>query len=219
MKDLAVSHGIRIDVMPMIQVDPVPAEKLSDALQPFSGAAVVMVFTSANAVHAIAPLQLDAGKWDIYCLSGVTSEAVKNTFRNVAIKAVADHATALAHKILEDKSTSRIVFCCGDRRREELPDLLAAHGHDLVQVVVYHTILTPAKVKERYNGVLFFSPSAVTSFLRENELTGDMVCFTIGPTTAASLKGHNVQIVVSDHPDAETLITNMIDYFKHNRSR
>jgi uroporphyrinogen-III synthase len=81
-------------------------------------------------------------------------------------------------------------------------------------VVVYETIETPVKIDKKYNGILFFSPSAARSFFSINKIDTDTVLFAIGTTTAVELRkfSHN-KILVGEHPNKEQLAEKAIGYF------
>jgi uroporphyrinogen-III synthase len=85
------------------------------------------------------------------------------------------------------------------------------------EIVVYKTIATPKKIEKKYDGILFFSPSAVKSFFQENKLDDQTILFAIGNTTADEVKKFsNSKIVVSDAPDKKTLLNKVFSYFQTN---
>lgn len=98
-------------------------------------------------------------------------------------------------------------------RRSELPYLLGRNGTPLTEIHVYKTVLTPGKAAGEFDGVLFFSPSAVTSYLKENTLKNS-IAFCIGPTTAKNLEEHPLETVIANTPSVERVILEVIKYFK-----
>jgi uroporphyrinogen-III synthase len=110
-----------------------------------------------------------------------------------------------------------VIFFCGDQRRDEMPDQLKINSIKVTEIVVYKTTLTPQKIEKKYEGILFFSPSAVKSFFQINEVPDQTVLFAIGNTTADELKSFSKnKIVTSDVPTRETLIDKVISYFQVN---
>jgi uroporphyrinogen-III synthase len=106
------------------------------------------------------------------------------------------------------------VFFCGDQARDELPAMLVKHNIAIEKVVVYKTILQPKKVEPDYDGILFFSPTAVESFFSSNSTLPGTVLFAIGETTASSLrKASNNEIIVSDHSSEEWMIKKLQERF------
>lgn len=109
-----------------------------------------------------------------------------------------------------------MVFFCGDLRREELPDLLKKAGIELTEVVVYQTLETPIKINKDYDGILFFSPSAVKSFFSINQVNSNALFFAIGNTTANAIKPFSKNsIIVSEFPAKDQLLDKAIKYFSN----
>jgi uroporphyrinogen-III synthase len=98
-------------------------------------------------------------------------------------------------------------------RRETLPEALANAKIDFNEIEVYKTVLSPHKINSTLNGILFYSPSGIESYLKENNI-GDAVCFCIGTTTAEALKGITENIVIANKPTVENLIIQCINYYK-----
>jgi uroporphyrinogen-III synthase len=203
--ETARDKGIAIDVIPMIKTTTTADDELLRALKQRR---LTAVFTSANAVEAVG----GGGDWEVYCLSGATRRAVVEKFGEEAIAGVADSAAQLGQKIVEH-AVRAVVFFCGDLRREELPEILRQAGVGYRDIVVYKTTATPKKVDSNYDGILFFSPSAVESYLSVNDVPDGTALFVIGNTTAAALKKYNV--VVSNKPEAAALIKKVIEHFQN----
>ncbi|MGE5519996.1 MAG: uroporphyrinogen-III synthase [Candidatus Dadabacteria bacterium] len=179
-----------------------------------------LVFTSANAVNYIGKFLTNSQHrkkaYQVFCLGGKTKQAVlQNGFDEVQIKAEGENASALAEKII-DSGVKEVVFFCGSKRREELPSVLANAGIKVDELAVYETIERPFKYDEDFDGVLFFSPSAVSSFFSNNHLKETSVCFTVGETTADAVKQHTSnKIIISKEPSQEEIINEVITYFQN----
>jgi uroporphyrinogen-III synthase len=211
---LAAEAGIYIHCIPFIETAALPEAILKTQLAPFSGMPVWVVFTSANAVSSVARLDIDGSQWHVYCINGLTQKTVKHAFPRAIIEAVAANGKSLAEKILNQHSGhDNVLFCCGDRRRNEVPETLTAAGIPIKEVVVYNTVLKPVVVSDNYDAYVFFSPSGVESFLKCNNLPKDATIFTIGETTAACLKDITKNVIISEEPDTAFLIKKMISHF------
>jgi uroporphyrinogen-III synthase len=137
-----------------------------------------------------------------------------------AVEAAAPDATVLAQRIIKNKIEDKIIFFCGDRRRMELPVLLHENGIEIEEIEVYTTIETPQKIEKEYDGILFFSPSAVTSFFRNNSVSDKTTLFAIGNTTADEIKKYSRnKIVISDEATKKILIEEAIKFFQTNEVR
>ncbi|SFD04293.1 uroporphyrinogen-III synthase [Chitinophaga sp. CF118] len=203
----AAEKGVHITVAKFIHIQPVSTNAILPAKS-------VVIFTSSNAVNNV---NADNPDWQVFCLNGATLEAVKERFPNTSVIATATNATALAQQIIQQGNITSAVFFCGNKRRDELPDLLQQHGIAIEEIVVYETIEVPAVTTNDYDGIFFFSPSGVKSYFTANTPPEHTVCFAIGHTTANALNEHttNKIIINPDVPSAEQMVQTAISYFNN----
>ena len=147
------------------------------------------IFTSQNAVNKLSQTNF-AGK--VYASGKQTAKALKE--KGFETKSGdSETAQSLAELIAEDGVQSALFFC-GNLRRNELPESLAKKGVQLKEEVVYHTLLDPKKIPSQKGDALFFmSPSAVESFAMMNEFDTELDYYSIGETTASTLRKKGVQ--------------------------
>jgi len=210
-------EDILVDSLAFIKTEPVSATELRKKIQEALAMTTTVVFTSANAVEPVASKKESQQLIQkIFCIGHSTKQSVVKYFGERSIAGVADNAKGLATAIL-DANVSELIFFCGDQRRDELPALLKKHKVNVKEITVYTTIAIPEKIEKKYEAILFFSPSAVKSFFEYN-LPGDQtVLFAIGNTTAEEIKNYSKnKIVVSDVPDANTLLQTAVTFFKNN---
>jgi len=148
-----------------------------------------LIFTSQHAVKAIIQLitknNLQLKSKSCYTIEGVTENlALKNGF---TILGSAKDSNQLANKIIEQKR-DRLIFCCGNIRLNNLKDILIKNKIELLELEVYKKTLTPHKLDNNFDGIMFFSPSQIDSFLKTNSLSIDTPSFCIGSTTMEYLK-------------------------------
>jgi uroporphyrinogen-III synthase len=179
---------------------------------------VSVVFTSVNAVEAVADeMQDQHPDWRIYSIGYATKQAVEKYFDGDLLAGVADNATDLAELIIEESEDDEVLFFCGDHHRPELPEVLGRNGFDVAEIIVYQTVLVPHKLEKNYDGILFFSPSAVKSFFENNKIAEQTVLFAIGETTAGELKYFSKnKIVISDQPIKRSLVEKAISFYQQN---
>jgi hydroxymethylbilane synthase len=158
-----------LDTRSFIKTTPVTSTALQAQLEALSQKEIVAVFTSKNAEQAV---NVNKDKWKIYSISNQASVI---------------NASQLADIIIKD-GIKEVVFFCGDKRRDELPEKLRHQGIQVEEVIVYNTTETPRIITKNYDGVLFYSPSAVRSFFSLNNLPATTTCYAIGETTAAEIK-------------------------------
>ena len=63
---------------------------------------------------------------------------------------------------------------------------------------------SPSKVDDKVNGVLFYSPSTVESYMKEN--TADKIAFCIGDTTAKEAAKFFKEVKTAKLPTVESVI-------------
>jgi uroporphyrinogen-III synthase len=216
-----VKQGIACREEELIRIEPVLDGEILETVLPLTfepGTAVV--FTSRNAVEIVAAVlhaneDLDAAPahWQIFSLAGVTRDAVIEIFDNEPTGEVFTGAL-LAETIIAAGDIHRVVFFCSNQRRDELPNLLSEEGIEVHEVCTYETIETPVTLKENLDGVLFFSPSAVSSFFSANKLPDTTVCFAIGNTTAKAITAYtNNKVIISQTPNQQSMLNLVQEYF------
>ena len=211
----ASANGFVIDTLSFIHTETLTNPEVSKSVNDVDILATV-IFTSMNAVEAVKEMVGDKNlSWKIYCIGNTTKALVEKYFPNSLIIGTAADATTLAKLVLLNKEIKEAVFFCGNQRREELPESLSSNGVKVKEIVVYNTYEVSTKVIEGYDGILFFSPSAVNSFFAVNKIGEATVAFAIGQTTAAEIAKHSLnRVVVSDKPGKEELVKTMMNYYQ-----
>ena len=202
----ALADNIFIECIPYIEIVTINSPDVENIIEEY------VVFTSKNAVESVAAHLTKLHHWKIFCLSGATKQAVEKYFPQNEIIETADNAWELAEKIVRHKNISSVTFFCGNKRLNTLPDLLEQNNIAVNELIVYETQLTPQKTEKDYDGILFFSPSAVESFFSVNKIPELTVAFAIGSTTAKALEKHAQEIVISPTPDAASLLEQIRQY-------
>lgn len=212
----AAENNIQLDVISLIDTEPVQDIDTQQEVEQIALQYATVVFTSMNAVESvITMLDQQVPEWNIYCMGNTTQELIRNYFGEQSIRGTGNNASELAEHILDDnEELDEVFFFCGDQRRDELPARLTEAGIQVEEIVVYKTIPLYQKIDTAYNGILFFSPSAVESFFHKNKATASTVFFAIGVTTEAAIKKHtNNSIITAHSPGKEELVRKAIYYF------
>lgn len=172
-----------------------------------------IIFTSKNAVKAILdhPAVSQLRTRNVFCVGEKTAALLKEN--DFTVVKAADYGNILADAIVKDYQKEDFLFFCGKNRHPALPDTLKANGVRLIEIEVYDTLLEPKKIDRIFDGVLFFSPSAVQSFYSENTAE-ESIAFCIGKTTASEAEKYTGNIVVANKPTTENLIVQAVKKFK-----
>ena len=215
----AASKNIDIEVRSFIDTAAVTTAAVVTQIRQALQQSATVVFTSMNAVTSVGE-QLGGLKpdWNIYSIGTSTDQLVKNYFGEGLIGGTAYNAADLATLIINDRFADEVIFFCGNQRRDELPDMLHNNDIDVKEIEVYQTTALPQRMEKDYDGILFFSPSAVESFFLDNSINEQTILFAIGNTTAESIKEFtNNKIIISTTPGKENLVQQMMAYFEEVR--
>lgn len=172
-----------------------------------------LIFTSQNATQSVLlhPNCSALKKKNVFCVGIKTKALLEENGFNVTV--YVDYASDLAEIITLIYSSESYTFFSGNLRKETLPKALKEAKINFNEIQVYETTLTPQKIKTAVNGILFFSPSAVDSYLSANTIKKE-ICFCIGETTASSLEKITRNIIVADQPSVENVIEDVIEEYK-----
>ncbi|WP_335966762.1 uroporphyrinogen-III synthase [Galbibacter sp. PAP.153] len=169
------------------------------------------IFTSKNAVNAILDRSIKIK--NCFCVGDKTEALLKHHDFNVVEKAY--QAGALANKIVAKHPDKDFYLFCGNLRREELPKMLRKNNIKLNEIQVYKTRLTSKNMIRQYDGILFFSPSAVESYAQRN-LFEDTTVFCLGKTTEAEARKHTNNIITANRTTIENVLVQVIKHFKEH---
>ena len=211
----AMQAGIDITEFSFIETEAIQSITVQQEIEQALLQSATVVFTSMNAVEAVAFYQEGTQPdWDIYCIGTTTNKLAANYFGTDKITGTAQDAASLAELIAEDRFIDEVIFFCGNQRRDELPAILKKHDIEVNEIEVYQTIAVPHTIDKVYHGILFFSPSAVASFYKNNKPPQTTILFAIGNITANEIKKHTTnKIIISDEPGKENLVRKMMEYF------
>lgn len=174
-----------------------------------------LIFTSQNAVQSILqhPKCNELKSKNVFSVGMKTKDLLTENGFNVI--AYTGYAADLAEIISLIYGKESYTFFSGNLRRDVLPNTLKENGITFNEIEVYETNITSKKIKEKIDGILFFSPSGVESYFKLNTIKEEM-CFCIGETTAEALENKKVKnIIIADKPLVENVITEVIEYYKN----
>jgi uroporphyrinogen-III synthase len=172
-----------------------------------------LIFTSQNAVESVLRNEKreELKTKDCFCVGEKTKALLEeNGFEVIEYS---EYAAELASIICNQYAKSSFTFFCGNMRRDFLPDALKFGQIGLDEIEVYNTILTPHKMDFTPDGILFFSPSGVKSYMKENKME-DEICFCIGKSTSEALKYITPNRIIANEPTKESVIMKCIEYYK-----
>jgi uroporphyrinogen-III synthase len=173
-----------------------------------------LIFSSQNAVLSLIE-QTDWEKFktkNTFCVGIKTKELLEqNGFK---VDVYMDYASELAEIITLIYNKESFTFFSGNLRKETLPKALKEAKINFNEIEVYKTKLAPFKIskEEKFDGILFFSPSGVESYLKDNKIKTE-TCFCIGETTANALEKITKNIIIAENPTIEDVIESCIEKY------
>ena len=99
---------------------------------------------------------------------------------------------------------------------DTLPEQLKTHGIPCHECLTYTTELTPQKLHKPYDGLLFFSPSAVKSFLKENHFAEEKI-ICIGSTTQGAIP-QGITSYAAPYPTLESMRECCLEIFNNRQT-
>ncbi|RAR71663.1 uroporphyrinogen-III synthase [Flavobacterium aciduliphilum] len=172
-----------------------------------------LIFTSQNAVKSVLqhPKCSELKNKNVFAVGLKTKSLLEENGFNVGVHT--DYASDLAEIISLIYNKEQYTFFCGNLRRDVLPTTLKENGIKCDEIEVYETNLISKKVPHKFDGILFFSPSAVESYLKSNTIKNEM-CFCIGETTAEALEEKEINnIIIADQPSVDNVIEEVIECY------
>ncbi|WP_411766053.1 hydroxymethylbilane synthase [Winogradskyella sp. A3E31] len=163
-----------------------------------------VVITSKNTVEALltnfsAPeLQFK----NIYCVGRRTKRLIEKRIGKV--KHMAANAKELAEYLVEYIEGTEVTYFCSDLRMDDLPNILHENNITVNEIEAYQTKYDAFQLKEPVEGVLFYSPSTVDSFLKKNK--ANAIAFCIGESTAKAARKRFDDVRVARIPTVESVI-------------
>ena len=114
------------------------------------------------------------------------------------------NAEKLAEYLSKEMKGNSVTYFCSDLRLDTLTRILTENKIKVNEVEAYKAMYSPEVVSENINGVLFFSPSAIESYLQKN--TPDKVAFCIGTSTATEANKYFEKVEIAQIPTVESVI-------------
>ena len=208
-KDHLAKIGTSIVEYPLIKIQPLylSNQKIQSML----------IFTSQNAVRLAnknnALKNKIIGKKS-FCVGEKTRELLEKF--GYSVIGMKENADELAHFLVEKYNNNSFSFFCGRKRRSEIESLFKKNNMTIEIHELYDTLFINKKFKSSYDGIIFFSPSAVLSFFEKNKWPKDSHGFCIGKSTAETLKKYTTNYSEAKHPNEDQLLQTIINYFsKH----
>ena len=201
-KQYLLNAGFAVIDADFISIEPLPFSVEASAYD-------MLIFSSQNAVEQVLSIQEEIKDKPVLCVGEKTKKMlVEHGFTVVAQALSAEELIGC----IEDKYfANRFIFFCGKQKLDTIPHFLKTKKIQHTLVEVYETHTNSLTILSKADVLLFFSPSGVKSFLKNNKIT-DETCFCIGQTTAKALEHLTNKIIIASQPSVENVIVQVINY-------
>lgn len=163
-----------------------------------------VIITSKNSVDSIlsnCSIE-DLNFKSIYCVGRRTKKYIEEKIGPV--KYSAKNSKELAEYLVKFMEGSEVCYFCSDIRLDDIPKLLKKNSFIVNEITAYSTKLEAPKLPQSVEGVLFFSPSTIQSFLKKN--SPNCTAYCIGQTTAKEAKKYFKEVHIAKIPTIESVI-------------
>ncbi|MDT0555500.1 uroporphyrinogen-III synthase [Patiriisocius hiemis] len=162
------------------------------------------VFSSQNGVKSVFLSKKGLSKVEnCFCVGEKTRALLEENGQKVM--KTASNSAELGHFIANNYKNEAFYYFCSTIRRDELPEIIKYSENELFEIKTYKTEPNLKKFEQKWNGILFFSPSGVQSFTSENSMENS-IAFCIGETTAKEAKKYSKNVIVANTTTTESVI-------------
>jgi hydroxymethylbilane synthase len=163
-----------------------------------------VIITSKNGVEALLDnfTKEELNFKHIYCVGRRTKKLIQQKIG--AVNHAEKNAAKLAEYLSKEMEGDSVTYFCSDLRLDTLTRILTENKIKVNEVEAYKTMYSPEVVSKNIKGVLFFSPSAIESYLQKN--TADKVAFCIGASTAKEAYKYFEKVEIAQIPTVESVI-------------
>ena len=164
-----------------------------------------IIITSSFALKSIIkhPGFKSLKKYPFFCVGSRTKEKLIEL--GIKIEACEKSAKNLAIKIGNSYRKKSFNYFCGKQRLKTIENFALANNIKINISEVYQTNEIHKKINEKFDGIIFFSPSAVRSYVSVNSLENQKV-FSWGQTTGKEIEKYCDTYFTSKSPSIKSLI-------------
>lgn len=210
-----LGEDISVDCIEVIKTQPLK-------VSPFDLKNYSLIFTSVNGVssffeNGFKPNEdFTAKNYNkIYCVGEKTKKELRKhgfgTFK------VLRNAEVLSGFIIGKCQHEQFLHFCGNLAINVLDKDLPLQNIKYKKVTVYNTEEINPLITEKYHAAVFFSPSGVRSFAKQNSLE-NMNLFSIGETTSGELRNYTQEkIFTSESNDLVSVLDMIVKFYKNKQ--
>jgi uroporphyrinogen-III synthase len=125
------------------------------------------------------------------------------------------NSSDLADFISKTAKNEEFIFCRSQIKNEKFSDFFKNKNIQLKELITYKNLANPIKHNQIFDAILFYSPSGIKSFMKNN-LLNDSYCICIGKTTSNYAKKYSDKVLSCNVPTIENVIHKTIKLFNND---
>ena len=170
------------------------------------------IFTSQNAVNAVFSISKNINLIfnKIYCVGENTKSVLSKNGQKV--EKSFKNSSKLANFISKKAKNEKFLFCRSNIKNDDFTAFFKKEKIDLKEITVYNNKPNSVVLKDKFEAIMFYSPSGIKSFLKNNTL-GSSHCICIGETTASYAKNYSSNVLSCKTPSIKHVIDKTIKLF------
>jgi len=169
------------------------------------------IFTSVNAVKCVAENNFPTDS--VFFVVGEKSYN-ELTKLGYLVKIISKNADELFKEIKDNIEPCELLHLCGSKVLPTIEENFSKTNFKYKKIEIYKTESLFPKYNNQVDALVFFSPSGVESFLKNNKILNEKL-FAIGKTTAKKLSKYtNKEIFISESETTEGILKVIKESFK-----
>lgn len=196
--------NIKIKDFDFLEIKPILTEKKIEIIRNYKNP---FVFTSFYAIKYLENIDFSSKK--AYCINGkIKEKLIKLWFE---ILSSSENSLDLAKNI----SSKEVLHITTKNKMQDMYDFAKENKIKIKSINSYSKKIKPRKIDFLFDGIIFFSPSQVDSFLKKNILQKEVLIFCIWETTKKYIKERNIKnkIILAEKQNIESIIDEIKKYF------
>ena len=146
----------------------------------------------------------------IYCVGENTKSILSKHGQKVEKNL--KNSSKLANFISKKAKNEKFLFCRSNIKNDDFTAFFKKEKIDLKEIAVYNNKPNSLVLKDKFEAIMFYSPSGIKSFLKNNKL-GSSYCICIGETTASYAKNYSSNVLSCRTPSIKHVIDKTIKLF------
>jgi len=172
-----------------------------------------LIFTSKNAVKALASMDKSWKKLPSYAIAPQTAKVIKTLGGKLQLVGNEHHGDEFAKEIKSELKGKKVLYIGGAKIVSNLVNILKDSGVECDSLVIYETICKEYKKKikiPKNSTIIFSSPSTIECFLKNIKWDESYTAISIGHTTAKFFPDY-IKPIIAENTSLESCVKKALE--------